>query len=749
MALFEIKDKNKAQVKFATPEGGPLDDTELDDEEEEERRLLEQAHAEESGQAKQSNNALQAGPSWGGANAKQQSGSVSRDEIDFLKNSYFSGGFATRMVINPCKKPVLRWNMLVLFLLLIEAPLLPWRLAFVPESTLPESPWLFYYSIYVDMVMWMDCALQFFLEVTSPDRSHWINKPKVIAKTYVRSGLFLDLVSVLPLKFFFMIFSDHQAQECQNRVESEGFGKDTGGLVQRCVPGILGPCSIAALSFHKLARFGRMTRVLKILQNHDLVSTFFSAFKHWQKVMGRSFMITVVSVHTMGCLWAMQARCGKSMGLRTWLDFMSESPGRDDSGIYDHSNVFGVYLCSLYWAVYTLTGIGYGDIVPVSLAEYILSIICMFCGSMLWAWVMASLVSIMSTMNQANNENMQLLDAINGLLDRSAVTAKLRERLREYVAKMRDLNNEDDFATITKRFSPNLKVQLVYVVHKDLISQVWWLSSIPWRTGLVVDMTEAMCANMHTPGELIPNKAQLVQIRTGLCIRGGRLLGKGKVYGEDFLLENPLLRRPDLVFVLTFLHTLVMERPHFFAMLHRYPDVEKLVRKSYVQLILIRGIQNTARERKREMLHTVAPGEKLASPNQATSELKNLFSGPTGIMDVDAHHANDKAFSKRTSTGGKGSKALPVMCTPTFMGKDYSMHAGFMVDEATRVKDHLDKKLTVIEENAALLLERARALAATRRQAAAPAPGAAPAPDTAPAPVSAEELLPISPYFAT
>eukprot|EP00933_Yihiella_yeosuensis_P024287 TRINITY_DN18821_c0_g1_i2.p1 TRINITY_DN18821_c0_g1~~TRINITY_DN18821_c0_g1_i2.p1 ORF type:complete len:505 (+),score=49.64 TRINITY_DN18821_c0_g1_i2:186-1517(+) len=422
------------------------------------------------------------------------------------------------------------------------------------------------------------------------------------------------------------------------------------------------------------------------LRNHDSIASALNRFKHWQKVLAKSCFMTIFSVHIMGCLWAMQVRCGLETGEETWLDFLSI--GRPESELYHADNVVGVYICSLYWAVFTLTGIGYGDIVPVSITEYMLAASCMFCGSLIWAWVMASLVSIMSTMNQANNENTALLDCINGVLRSTDVPPKLSERLRQYVAKMSALKKEDAVSKIVKRLSPELKMNVIYMIFSSFILGVQWLKSIPYRTYFVVDITDAMKVVLRVPAEVIPMHDELVYIRSGLCVRGGLLLSKGDVWGQDFLLNNYSLRNHFQTVVLTFLHTLSIDKASMYEIVENYPAVKLLLRKSYLRLVLFRGMLFFVRQRKRIMAEM-------------------------GVAHIDMQRLKTVQLSRTVSAlvfdGGPPPAELTKEIHELSRGRVSKNHSG--TKEALMAQGRLAKRVEDLEAMSTQLLEKAQMLA--------------------------------------
>jgi hypothetical protein len=58
-----------------------------------------------------------------------------------------------------------------------------------------------------------------------------------------------------------------------------------------------------------------------------------------------------------------------------------------------------VYALSLYWSAMTVTGIGYGNIVPVTDVEYVGAIVAMFVGASLWVYVIGNTTSLLSSLD--------------------------------------------------------------------------------------------------------------------------------------------------------------------------------------------------------------------------------------------------------------------------------------------------------------------------------------------------------------
>ena len=64
-------------------------------------------------------------------------------------------------------------------------------------------------------------------------------------------------------------------------------------------------------------------------------------------------------------------------------------------------NEFGSkYINSLYWAFTTMVGVGYGDIAPVTMNERIFVIVAMLISSLIFAYIVNRIGSIVSAYNR-------------------------------------------------------------------------------------------------------------------------------------------------------------------------------------------------------------------------------------------------------------------------------------------------------------------------------------------------------------
>ena len=74
--------------------------------------------------------------------------------------------------------------------------IIPFKLVFMTDS----EPWEYvYYDLFVDLIFAIDIVIQFNMPIYSQGR--YFTDRKTIARAYIKSWFFLDLLCVIPISF--------------------------------------------------------------------------------------------------------------------------------------------------------------------------------------------------------------------------------------------------------------------------------------------------------------------------------------------------------------------------------------------------------------------------------------------------------------------------------------------------------------------------------------------------------------------
>jgi voltage-gated potassium channel len=87
---------------------------------------------------------------------------------------------------------------------------------------------------------------------------------------------------------------------------------------------------------------------------------------------------------------------------------------------------------SLYWAVTTLTTMGYGDIGSRQTWEYHFSIVVMLMGGSCYAYIASNISIVLSSLDAEKAERVEHLEKLSHFMEHKRLSLPLRRRLRKY-----------------------------------------------------------------------------------------------------------------------------------------------------------------------------------------------------------------------------------------------------------------------------------------------------------------------------
>jgi hypothetical protein len=378
------------------------------------------------------------------------------------------------------------WDGVQAFLLIYIAVVIPYRIGFSDDA----HPWelAFCWDVFVDMYFIVDMALNFRTAVYTAEGELEVH-PRPVAIAYLKSWFWIDLLGCLPLNYLIYI------------------------------PGVVTANSVdvdhlsAELRANKALRLLRLARLLKIVR----LVRFQRILIRWEEelynVATLKLLKLVVLVcfvgHWLGCAfyffgdWSEQAADGEwdmeADGVTkirgwTWRQF-----GENAHDVPAHYR----YVTSVYFAIMTLTTVGYGDITPLTTHERWYAIFAMLVGGFTFGMIVGSLADVVAKSDPGNSARSKKLGLIHAYLHERKAPTALTRRVRGFFSTHYDTRTVFDESNLIFEKLPD-ELRYALGVHMGYLHGVrsngdrshGLLYKVPFLQGLGTWGTIRVCLTM-------------------------------------------------------------------------------------------------------------------------------------------------------------------------------------------------------------------------------------------------------------
>lgn len=365
------------------------------------------------------------------------------------------------------------------------------------------------------------------------------------------------------------------------------------------------------------------------------------------------------------------------------LDFDGRPlPGLDQETIddltYSCVEPWAMYVACLYWAVMTITSIGYGDIAAAryNTGEQLFASALMLLGGFLWGQVIGTFCGVIATYNPAQAEFNENMDNLNHFMAQHGLSAAKKQRLREYFHQTKHLQMARTEKQLLGMMSPMLQAEVALATSRQWVQRVVFLRGA--EPSFTVQVSLALVARVYAPTELTP-PGYLYIVHRGIALYGALVLTAGKVWGEDVILQSPHLRSRACARAMNYLEVFTIDRFTLLGIAERYPETFKAMKRAAVYMALKRYLINN--------LQANASVEEKAARLRKTSRdfIAGFHGGDQSVSNVeppipelsrpDSNDA-DEPVSKQSSSRSarrKSSKASEVDETFRAIGANYAV----------------------------------------------------------------------------
>lgn len=251
-----------------------------------------------------------------------------------------------------------------------------------------------------------------------------------------------------------------------------------------------------------------------------------------------------------------------------------------------------VYLLAFYFAVTTLTTVGYGDISPQNKVEYGVAVVSMLCVGYVWAFIVGTTVSILSNLDPATDEFKQNLDDIAELSRRRRLPRDLQVRLRSYVHETRHFTHITRQRDLIQRcLSAGLQREVVQrsAAVQGMLRSVVWMQHLSHN--VVLDIVRVLVPEAYGPQEHIQMIGNMILMQRGVAaVRGGHMISRGDVWGQyDVLLVTRILIDWFSPLTFSFVELLKLGREDLIRVSGDHPEADRRLRRVQIRTAVFRA----------------------------------------------------------------------------------------------------------------------------------------------------------------
>ena len=317
--------------------------------------------------------------------------------------------------IHPDAVPKQVWDVLILLLLLYSCFQVPYSMAFDDSSTDPRSP-AYAVDVLLDVIFMTDVALCF-LTAYYDAKGMLVKDLWEICCRYSKSWFLPDVGGSFPFDSVVGLFLDQTGNISAMRV-------------------------LKLVRLMKLLRALRVFRALNELGNREGLGGVKNAIGIF-----RALFALIFAAHLLGCFFVMLIPDNPN---DNWLiDYQPALMQADD---------WTRYITCLYWAIISVTTLGYGDIKPENGEERIYGIFVALAGAMTFSFCMGTVSSLIASVTGSRFRIMERETDITEYLHFRELSSDLKSKIRTYYSlswrKSGDLFQESQ---IMCELSSNLK----------------------------------------------------------------------------------------------------------------------------------------------------------------------------------------------------------------------------------------------------------------------------------------------------
>ncbi|VVC43365.1 Hypothetical protein CINCED_3A007854 [Cinara cedri] len=373
-------------------------------------------------------------------------------------------------VIHPCSKFRFYWDLCMLLLLVANLIILPVGISFFNDDF--DTRWIIFNCL-SDTIFLVDIIVNFRTGVLQPDNSEQvILEPKLIARNYLRSWFFLDLISSLPLDYLFLMIN-----------------QDVGDGIQ----GIQILHAGRALRILRLAKLLSLVRLLRLSRLVRYVNQWEEVyFLNMASVFMRIFNLICMMLligHWSGCLQFLVPNL-QGFPPDSWVAINE----------LQDANWAEKYSWSLFKAMSHMLCIGYGRFPPQSLTDMWLTMLSMISGATCYALFLGHATNLIQSLDSSRRQYREKVKQVEEYMSYRRLPLDMRKRITEYF-EHRYQGKFFDEKWILDEMSDKLREDVRNYTCRKLVTNLPLLRNAD--SNLLTELIDCLEFEMFQPGDMV------------------------------------------------------------------------------------------------------------------------------------------------------------------------------------------------------------------------------------------------------
>uniref|UniRef100_G3P3C1 Voltage-gated delayed rectifier potassium channel KCNH4 n=1 Tax=Gasterosteus aculeatus aculeatus TaxID=481459 RepID=G3P3C1_GASAC len=438
------------------------------------------------------------------------------------------------------------WDWLILLATFYVAVTVPYNVCFTAVEIREDGPSAARHppsvsDILVEILFIIDIVLNFRTTFVSTS-GQVVYDARSICIHYVTSWLFVDLIAALPFDLLYAFNI------------SVNFGVH-------------------------LLKTVRLLRLLRLLQKLD-------RYSQYSAVVLTLLMSTFALLgHWMACVWYFIGRSEiESNSPVTWdIGWLHELAKRLGTPYFlplhgGGPSVRSSYVTSLYFALSSLTSVGFGNVSANTDAEKIFSICTMLIGALMHAVVFGNVTAIIQRMYSRRSLYQTRTKDLKDFIRVHRLPKALEQRMMECFQTTWSVNNGIDVSELLKDFPDELRADIAMHLNNELLQLSLFESA---SRGCLRSLSLIIKTSFCAPGEFLIRQGDALQAIYFVCSGSMEvlkdntvqaILGRGDLIGSDCLTQEEVIKTNACVKALTYCDLQYISLKGLREVLGLYPD---------------------------------------------------------------------------------------------------------------------------------------------------------------------------------